>query len=181
MIPTPPPQHSQKISVEKLTLCTLRHRIGVRQNTFYLKVGWVEMFNRGEERSRNLRRKSWLKGAICRESMREEKGRGWWEEVRSNLQAVKQMHAKIRGCLVFRAILFLGTAVFNRKCNLRYKFSFILLKSSSLCRYWIPLTITARLLFLHREFVWELHLSADIFGDKIRSEWEEKRWISYTE
>lgn len=61
MIPTPPPQHTQKISVENLTLHSLRHRIGVRQNTFYLKVGWVVIFNRREERSRNLRLKSWLK------------------------------------------------------------------------------------------------------------------------
>lgn len=54
---------------------------------------------------------------------------GWGEEVRSNLHAVKYMYTKVRGRLIFRVILFLGNSVFNSKCNLRYKFSLILLKS----------------------------------------------------
>lgn len=62
--------------------------------------------------------------------MSEEWGGGWGEEVRSNLHALKYIYTETRGCLVFRVTLFLGNSVFNRKCNLRYKFSFILLKSS---------------------------------------------------
>lgn len=55
---------------------------------------------------------------------------GWGEEARSKLHALQYIHTKIRGCLIFWVILFLDSSVFNRKCNLRYKFSFILLKSS---------------------------------------------------
>jgi len=55
---------------------------------------------------------------------------GWGEEVRSNLRALKYMHTEIRGHLIFGVILFLGNSIFNRKCNFRYKFSFILLKTS---------------------------------------------------
>lgn len=62
--------------------------------------------------------------------MSEEWGGGWGEEV-GNLHALKYMHKKMRGYLIFKVILFLGNSVFNRKCNLRYKFSFSFLKSSS--------------------------------------------------
>lgn len=54
------------VGVGGLMLYSLRHRIGMRQNIFYLKVGWVEMWNRREERSRNVRWKTWLKDAMCR-------------------------------------------------------------------------------------------------------------------